>query len=86
MDLYEIYWWLVLGTVTALHNLTHVAEKITQFYVENEPRPVDPADPAATPEPRQQGQQAKAPKQLRGAGAFVPARANGRNLRLERKS
>lgn len=77
MDLYEIYWWLVLGTVVALHNLTHVAQKITLFYVEKEP---PPADSAAPPEPLRR------PKEARPAGAFALARANGRHLRLQRKS
>jgi putative inorganic carbon (hco3(-)) transporter len=43
MDLYEIYWWLVLGLVVALHNLNQVATRITKYHLDRTAPPTDAA-------------------------------------------
>jgi putative inorganic carbon (HCO3(-)) transporter len=46
MDLYEIYWWLVLGLVLALNNLCQVAARITRYHLNRTAPPTDAAQPA----------------------------------------
>jgi len=37
-DTYEIYWWVVLGLVVAVHNLSQVAARITRYYAADPPK------------------------------------------------
>jgi O-antigen ligase len=47
-DTYEIYWWVVLGLVIAIHNLSQVASRITRYHLaEIETPPSTPQLPAA---------------------------------------
>jgi hypothetical protein len=33
MDLYEIYWWFAMGIVISIHNMSQIAQRITEAYV-----------------------------------------------------
>ena len=33
-DTYEIYWWVILGNVIAIHNMNQVAARITKYYAQ----------------------------------------------------
>jgi O-antigen ligase len=67
MDLYEIYWWLVLGLVIALNNLNQVSARITRYHLDRTAPPTDAAQPIKPPG------ETSAPT----AGLLMPSRLSG---------
>ena len=48
MDLYEIYWWFAMGIIIAVHNMSQVAERLTEIHLANTELPA-PSQGAAVP-------------------------------------
>jgi putative inorganic carbon (hco3(-)) transporter len=50
MDLYEIYWWFAMGIIIAVHNMSQVAERLTELHLghREEPAPSQGANLSGT--------------------------------------
>jgi O-antigen ligase len=40
MDLYEIYWWFAMGIIIAVHNMSQVAERLTEVHLKHQEQAV----------------------------------------------